>query len=99
MGAKRRKGTENRVGMKSIICIVMIFLFVMAVQIFKIKEKDNLLKEREEMLRQQLVEEEERAESLGELYLYTQSTDYIKDMANKMGLVFENEIIFKESDE
>ena len=99
MGARRRKRTENVVWMKSIAVIVIIFLIVISVQIFKLKEKDDLLKEREEILQQQLVEEEARSESLVELNLYTQSTDYIKDMANKMGLVLENEIIFKENDE
>ena len=99
MGARRRKRTENVAGMKSIVVIVIIFLIAISVQIFKLKEKDDLLKEREQILQQQLVEEEARSESLVELNLYTQSTDYIKDMANKMGLVFENEIIFKESDE
>ena len=34
-----------------------------------------------------------------ELDLYTRSMEYIKDMANKLGLVYENEIIFKESGE
>lgn len=99
MSARHRKGNVNNAGMKSIIFIVIIFLIVMSIQIFKLKEKDDLLKEREELLQQQLAEEQERSESLVELDLYTRSTDYIKDMANKMGLVFENEIIFKESGE
>ena len=98
MSAKRRRKGQNN-GTKSIIFIVVVFLIVMSVQILKLKEKDDLLKEREEALEQQLVQEQERAEELDELDLYTRSMDYIKDMANKLGLVFENEIIFKESGE
>lgn len=98
MSVRRRRKGQNA-GMKSIIFIVVIFLIVMSVQILKLKEKDDLLKEQEQNLQQQLAEEQQRAEELEELDLYTRSTDYIKDMANKLGLVFENEIIFKESGE
>ena len=98
MGIKR-KGNGYNTGTKSIIFIVVIFLIVMSVQILKMNEKNTLLKEREETLTQQLTEEEFRSKELEELDLYTKSMDYIKDMANKMGLVFENEIIFKESGE
>lgn len=98
MRAKRRKGGRNN-GTISIIVIVLFFVVVMSVQIFKLKEKDEMLLEREQTLEQQLAEEEQRAEELKELDLYTRSMEYIKDMANKMGLVFENEIIFKESSE
>lgn len=98
MSAKRRKKGRNT-GAVSIVFIVIVFVVVMSIQIFKLKQKDELLMEREQMLQQQLAQEEQRAEELKELDLYTRSMEYIKDMANKMGLVFENEIIFKESGE
>ena len=71
----------------------------MSVQIYKLKDKDALLSEREEALQQQLTDEQQRAEDLEELDAYTKSIEYIKDMANKLGLVFDNELIFKESGE
>ena len=98
MSAKRRKKGYNP-GTISIIFIVLFFIVVMSIQIYRLKEKDDLLAEREQVLQQQLAEEEQRAEELKDLDLYTKSMDYIKDMANKLGLVFENEIIFKESGE
>ena len=98
MSTRRRKGGRNT-GARSIIFIVIVFVVVMSVQILKLKQKDELLKEREQTLEQQLADEEQRAEELKDLDLYTRSMEYIKDMANKMGLVFENEIIFKESGE
>ena len=98
MAAKRRKKGYNA-GTASIIFIVLIFVVVMSIQIYKLKEKDKLLAEREEHLMQQLTEEMVREEELEELDLYTRSMEYIKDMANKLGLVYENEIIFKESGE
>ena len=98
MSAKRGRKKQN-LGAISIVIIVLAFLLVMSVQILKLKEKDDMLAERETMLEQQLADETERAEELEELDSYTKSMEYIKEMANKLGLVFENEIIFKESDE
>lgn len=98
MREKRAKKGHNP-GTVSIVFIVLVFLVVMSIQIYKLKEKDELLAEREQNLEQQLEDEQLRAEELEELDLYTKSMEYIKDMANKLGLVFENEIIFKESDE
>lgn len=97
MSAKRRKKLNS--GTVSIVVIVLAFVVVMSVQIFKLKQKDDMLAERENVLEQQLAEEMEREEELEELDLYTRSMEYIKEMANRLGLVFENEIIFKESGE
>lgn len=98
MAGKRRKNGSGA-GTKSIIFIVLVFVVVMSIQICKLKEKDATLAEREQNLLLQLEEELKREEDLKELDLYTRSMEYIKDMANKLGLVYENEIIFKESGE
>lgn len=98
MSRKARKKRHNA-GTISIVVIVLGFLLIMSVQIFKLKQKDDLYAEREENLMQQLEGEQERASELEEMDLYTKSMEYIKDMANRLGLVFDNEIIFKESNE
>ncbi len=98
MSQKGRKRGRNK-GTISIVVIVLAFLLIMSVQIYKLKQKDNMYAEREQNLEQQIAEEEERASELEEMDLYTKSMEYIKDMANRLGLVFENEIIFKESNE
>ena len=95
----KRKKSGNNAGTLSIIFIVLVFVVVMSIQIYKLKLKDDALAEREQQLMQQLTEEMQREEELKELDLYTRSMEYIKDMANKLGLVYENEIIFKESGE
>ena len=97
--AGKRKKNGHSTGTKSIIFIVLVFVGVMAIQIYNLKEKDDFLAEREQNLMQQMEEELKREEELKELDLYTRSMEYIKDMANKLGLVYENEIIFKESGE
>ena len=71
----------------------------MSIQIYRLRQKEAIYAQREQNLLQQIADETQREEELEELNLYTKSMEYIKDMANKMGLVFENEIIFKESDE
>ena len=94
----KRKGQKRGrdAGTISIVVIVLAFLTAMSVQIYKLKQKDDLYAEREQNLQQQLEEEQDRASELEEMDLYTKSIEYIKDMANRLGLVFENEIIFKE---
>lgn len=93
----KRKGYNK--GTVGILLIVVAFLVVMSVQIYKLKIKDAMYAEREQNLKDQLAAETQRAEELEEMELYIKSEDYIKDMANKLGLVFENEIIFRENDE
>jgi len=94
---RKRKGYNK--GTVGILLIVVAFLVVMSVQIYKLKIKDAMYAEREQNLKDQLAAETQRAEELEEMELYIKSEDYIKDMANKLGLVFENEIIFRENDE
>ena len=94
---KRKQGYDA--GTISIIVIVLIFLSVMSVQIYRLKQKEAIYAQREQNLEELIADETQREKELEELDLYTKSVEYIKDMANKMGLVFENEIIFKESGE
>lgn len=96
-GKNKQKG--RGVGAISILLIVFVFVAVMSLQIHKLHEKEDLLADRQENLEQQYADETERAEELEELNLFTQSMDYIKELAHKLGFVSENEIIFKENDE
>lgn len=98
MKRKKMKKTHDT-GTVSIVVIVLIFLGVMSVQIYRLKQKEAIYAQREQNLLEQIADETQREEELEELNSYTKSMEYIKDMANKMGIVFENEIIFKESDE
>ena len=99
MSAKTKRKAGYNAGTTSIVFIVLAFVVVMSIQIYKLKIKDDQLKEREQNLQQQLAEEEQRATELDELEKEVNSVEYIIEMGHKMGLVFENEIIFKESGE
>lgn len=97
--SKKRKGRGLNAGTVSVVFIVLVFVAVMSIQIYKLREKDALLADREQNLQEQLENESQRAEEIEELNLYTQTVEYIKEMAYKLGIISENEIIFKENDE
>ena len=86
MSTRRRRQRKN--GTVSIAIIVLAFLIVMSVQIFKLKQKEAAY----------AAQETERSEEIESLADYVQSDQYIIDMAHsKLGLAYDNEIIFKES--
>lgn len=96
---RKRKGKGYNAGTVSIVFIVLVFVAVMSMQIYKLKEKDAILADREQNLQDQLESESQRAEAIEDLSLYTKTMEYIKEMAYKLGIVSENEIIFKENGE
>ena len=96
MSTRRRRQRKN--GTVSIAIIVLAFLIVMSVQIFKLKQKEAAYAAKEAELREAYEQETERAEEIESLADYVQSDQYIIDMAHsKLGLAYDNEIIFKES--
>ncbi len=96
MSTRRRRQRKN--GAVSIAIIVLAFLIVMSVQIFKLKQKEAAYAAQEAELREAYEQETERAEEIESLADYVQSDQYIIDMAHsKLGLAYDNEIIFKES--
>lgn len=81
----------------SITCIVLILLAVMSIQILRLYEKDQAYIAREEELTEQMEEELLRQDELSDYEEYIGSRDYVEDTAkSKLGLVYDNEIIFKE---
>ncbi|MCR5677033.1 MAG: septum formation initiator family protein [Agathobacter sp.] len=98
MTARKHK---NRRGEKiSVAIIVLLLLVAMNVQVFRLKQKDKSYAEQVDKLQQQLADETERASELKEREAYMQTLQFVEDMAkSKLGLAYENEIIFKESDE
>ena len=97
--AKKRKKGGNNAGTMSIIFIVLVFLVVMSVQIYKLKEKDDQLAEVITGLEAQHQEQIELSEEIEKLKKKVNSIDYIIEKAHEMGLLFEHEKLFKESDE
>ena len=79
--------------------IVVAFLIVMIFQIVQLKNKETAYAQQTAELNKQLKEETERTDEINALADYMQSDQYIEDMAkSKLGLAYDNEIIFKEKE-
>lgn len=96
---RRRNRKSNRAGTISVSLIVFTLLIVMSIQILKLHQKNQDYIAQEQSLQEQLNEETERQDDLKNYEAYTKTQDYIEDIAkSKLGLVHNNEIVFKETD-
>ncbi len=79
--------------------IVFMFLIVMSIQIVKLYKEDQNYIAKEKELNEQLEDATEEQQQLADYEQYTQSQQYIEEVAkSKLGLVYNNEIVFKEQD-
>lgn len=93
----RRQRKQNKAGMLSITLIVLVLLGVMSVQIVTLYQKNEEYKKKEADLTVRLEAEEQRKEEIKEYEEYVTTKEYIEQIAKtKLGLVYSNEIIFKE---
>lgn len=97
---KRRQRShykQNRAGMLCISCIVLFLLIAMSVQILRLHETNEEYKAQERELSAQLESEQERQETIRVYEEYVATPEYIQEIAKtKLGLIYPNEIIFKE---
>ncbi len=95
----RRVKNENRLGMAAAMLAIVIMTFVVGINSVSLKEKEAKYAAREEELLRQITLEEQRAEKLVDLETYTKTKKYVEEVAkDKLGLVYEDEIIFQEVD-
>ena len=95
-GKKRRVNKSNRRGMLAIAGVVAFLLVVVLVQSQKLTVKNNAYQAQKAELEQQIKDEEIRAEDIEKLRDYVDSDEFIEKMArDKLGLVYQDEIIFK----
>lgn len=94
----RRKRAGNRMGVLSISFIVMILMVCLSIQSRGLKEKLNVYAAQKETLQQQIDSENQRAKEIEDLEEYKKTNKYVEEVAkDKLGLVYEDEIIFKPS--
>lgn len=94
---RRRKDNGNRAGKLCVSMIVVAFVAVMSVQIVRMYQKDQEYAARQAELEAEWEEETARQEELEDYEAYTKSQQYVEDVAkSKLGLAYDNEIIFKE---
>lgn len=94
---QRRQNKQNKAGMVCVTLIVLCLLVGVSVQIFHLRGKNEAYKVKEKQLTNQLELEQERQEEIAAYELYVGTPEYIEELAKtKLGLVNDNEIIFKE---
>ena len=84
-------------GMLLVTTVVVMMLIVVMVEAIELTKKRETYMAREEVLMQAIEAEQARTEEIKEYEKYTQTKKYVEEIAkNKLGLVYEGEIIFKD---
>ena len=94
-----RKRRQNRMSMFLVTVVVVMIIVVVSISSIKLKEKNRAQQQTINQLNEQIADEEKRSEEIEEYRKYTQTKKYAEDVAKeKLGLVYEGEIIFREED-
>lgn len=94
-----RARNENRFGMTVAMMAILIMTAVVGINSISLKQKEEQYAAREQELVSLIEAEEQRAQELQEFETYTKTKKYAEEIAkDKLGLVYENEIIFQETD-
>lgn len=94
-----RKKRQSRLGMVLVTLVVMMLLTVIVVKSTQLKNKMAEYDAREAQLTEQIESEEKRTQELAEYEKYTKTAKYVEEVAkDKLGLVYEDEIIFESED-
>lgn len=92
-----RKRTQNRFSMFLVSLVVVMIMIVVAVKSVELQQKIDAKVQEEQLLDEQIAEEKARTEEIEEFGKEVQTKGYIEDIAReKLGLVYEGEILFKE---
>lgn len=92
-----RKKSQNRFSMFLVSLVVLMIMIAVAARSVTLQQKIDAKLQEQEQLEAQIAAEEERARDLEELEKEIQTKGYIEDLAReKLGLVYEGEILFKE---
>lgn len=97
--AAYRKQKQNKTGVFLVTLVLLMMLVVVGIKSIELREKKEYYAQREAELAEQIEAEQKRAEEIAEFETYTQTKKYIEEVArDKLGLVYEGEILFKDED-
>ena len=98
-GKRKRPSKSNRRGMFAISAIVTVLLIGLLVQSQELAVSNKQYEAKKAELEHQIKDEEIRAGEIENMEDYVNSTEYIEKIAReKLGLVYEDETIFKAED-
>ena len=90
---------QTRLSMKLAALVVGILIAVILVGCFNLYQKLRTNEARKEELGAEIRKEEQRTRDIEEYKEYTTTREYVEEVAReKLGLVYEGEVIFKEED-
>lgn len=93
---RKQKQNQNRFAMVLVTLVLVMLIVVVNIRKAELKEKQAAYIAKQEELQEKIDAEEARADEIREYEKYTQTQKYIEDMAKeKLGLVYEDEIVFK----
>ncbi len=94
-----RKRNQNRFSMVLIIIVVVLLTVTVAIRCAEMSQRLDVLEAEKQELQEQIDAEEARAEEIAEFDKYTDTKAYVEEVATeKLGLVYDGEIVFKEED-
>lgn len=92
-----RKKMQNRFSMFLVMLVVVLLLVIVGVRGMQINARLESLKTQAAQVESQISKEQKRTEEIKEYEKYTQTKMFYEEIAKKiLGLVYEDEIIFKE---
>ncbi len=94
-----RRKRQNRFGMFLVMTVLLMLLMVVTIKSFELSKKQAAYALREQALAEQIENEEARTKDIEEYRKYTKTKKYVEEVAkDKLGLVHEGEIVFKEEE-
>ncbi len=94
--AAYRRRNQNRFSMFLVSLVVVMILVVVAVKSIELNAKSTAYQDEIASWNEKIAGEELRRDEIEELGIYMKTKQFAKEMANKMGLVFEDEILIEE---
>ena len=92
-----RKKHQNKLSMLLVCAVVLLLMAVVFAKSIELKQRVEDFNVREAQLKHQIEEEKARSEEIEEYRVYTQTKAFYEEIAKeKLGLVYEGEIIFKQ---
>ena len=97
MKKQKRKKRKSNTGRISLLCIGIFLIMVFSIQMVRLYQKNQEYVKQEQALNEQVKDLKKEKEDLSEYEEYIKSDEYVEDTAKKkLGLIFDNEIIFRE---
>lgn len=91
-----RRVSRHKRSILAVSSVILLLVLVVSVNAFTLRAKDKAYQAQEAELERQIEEEKERAAEIDDLAEYVGTDEYVEEVAkDKLGLVNENEIIFK----